>query len=176
MSRAGGRGFGVVLAMVTVVLMTTTTTAFGQALETLGANGSWKAFAFRKSGSKVCYMASAPTKSEGKYSKRGEIFVLVTNDPTTSARGEVSIVTGYTYKPNSEAKVKIGGKTFAMFTKGDKAWTRGPDEDADLVQRMVKGRDMVITGTSSRGTLTKDTYSLRGFTATKKIIDNACKS
>lgn len=176
MGRPGVRKSIVMMAVIVAVMVTLVGGAAAQKLETLGANGAWKAFAFRKGDAKVCYMASAPTKSEGKYSKRGEIFVLVTNDPTTGARGEVSIVTGYTYKADSEATVKIGGKKFAMFTKADKAWTRGPEEDSALVKAMVKGNDMVVSGTSSRGTLTKDTYSLRGFTATKKVIDGACKS
>ncbi|NQW11288.1 MAG: hypothetical protein HQ481_15590 [Alphaproteobacteria bacterium] len=162
--------------LVATLVITLAGVAAAQKLEALGSNGAWKAFAFRKGDVKVCYMASAPIKSEGKYTQRGEIFALVTNDPTTGARGEVSIVTGYDYKADSEAMLTVGGTVFAMFTKGDKAWTRGPEEDAALVRAMVKGRDMVITGTSERGTSTKDTYSLSGFTATKKIIDGACKS
>jgi hypothetical protein len=35
---------------------------------------------------------------------------------------------------------------------------------------------MVIKGTSSRGTLTTDTYSLAGFTAAYNAIEQACKS
>jgi hypothetical protein len=34
---------------------------------------------------------------------------------------------------------------------------------------------MVVSGQSSRGTKTTDTYSLTGFTATKKLIDQTCK-
>jgi hypothetical protein len=35
---------------------------------------------------------------------------------------------------------------------------------------------MVVRGRSKRGTKTKDTYSLKGFTAGMKIIDKACAS
>ena len=47
--------------------------------------------------------------------------------------------------------------------------------DAKLVQSMIRGADMVVQGTSSRGTLTTDTYSLKGFTAAYKAINKACK-
>ena len=142
--------------------------------ERIGRNGDWTAFTLDRGGSKICYMASSPKKAEGDYSQRGEIFALVTNDPASGIEGEVSVVTGYTYRKDSKVTVRIGGATFDMFTSGDRAWTQGPEEDAPLVQAMVKGADMVVTGVSSRGTQTTDTYSLSGFTATKKLIDGAC--
>jgi len=140
----------------------------------IGRNGDWTAFELQRDGGKVCYMASSPKKAEGDYTARGEIFALVTNDPKAGIEGEVSIVTGYTYRKDSRVSVQIGGATFDMFTSGDRAWTQGPEEDAPLVQAMIKGADMVVKGTSSRGTATTDTYSLSGFTATKKLIDQAC--
>ena len=40
---------------------------------------------------------------------------------------------------------------------------------------MKGGKAMVVKGTSSRGTLTTDTYSLAGFTAAYAAIGKACK-
>lgn len=140
----------------------------------IGRNGDWTAFTLPRGGGKVCYMASSPKKSEGDYSQRGEVFALVTNDPGNKIAGEVSIVTGYTYRKDSQVTVQIGGATFDMFTSGDRAWTQGPEEDGPLVEAMVRGTDMVVKGVSSRGTMTTDTYLLSGFTATKALIDKAC--
>jgi hypothetical protein len=39
---------------------------------------------------------------------------------------------------------------------------------------MIRGLEMVVRGTSSRGTATKDTYSLRGFTAAYEAARDAC--
>ena len=140
----------------------------------IGGNGDWSAYVVERSGNKTCYMVSKPTKDEGNYTRRGDIFVLVTNDPSSGTDGEVSFVAGYTYRAESDVTVQIGGTSFELFTNGDRAWTRGPEEDAVLVEAMVKGADMTVKGYSSRGTLTTDTYSLRGFTATKRMIDRAC--
>ncbi|MGB1026239.1 MAG: invasion associated locus B family protein, partial [Rhodospirillaceae bacterium] len=41
---------------------------------------------------------------------------------------------------------------------------------------MKRGRDMIVKGTSSRGTVTTDTYSLSGVTAAMNAIDKACAS
>jgi len=145
-----------------------------------GENGEWKAYTFKKGDVTVCYMASAPQKSVGDYTKRGNAYALVTNDPTTGGRGEVSFVAGYPFKRNSTVSVAIGGKTFELFTKAeeadkaDKAWTQGPEDDRDMVEAMVTGADMIVKGMSARGTETIDTYSLIGFTATKKVIDKTC--
>lgn len=139
-----------------------------------GENGDWKAYTFKKGDVTVCYMASAPKKSAGDYSKRDPAFVLVTNDPTTGGRGEVSFVAGYPYKEGSMVSVAIGGATFELFTAADKAWTQGPEDDRAMVSAMVNGADMVVKGVSTRGTETTDTYSLIGFTATKKVIDKTC--
>ena len=37
------------------------------------------------------------------------------------------------------------------------------------------GAEMVVTGTSWRGTETRDTYSLSGFSAAHKAISTACR-
>ena len=39
---------------------------------------------------------------------------------------------------------------------------------------MKKGNRMVVKGTSSRGTLTTDTFSLKGFTKAYGAIGKAC--
>ncbi|MGH6662046.1 MAG: invasion associated locus B family protein [Rhodospirillales bacterium] len=43
-----------------------------------------------------------------------------------------------------------------------------------MVQAMVKGAQMTVKGTSNRGTVTADVYSLNGFTAAYKAIGQAC--
>lgn len=149
--------------------------ASAQEPQTIGRNHDWIAYTYKHGGKTVCYMASTPTKAEGNYSKRGHIYALVTHHPDSKSRGEFSIVTGYTYKPESDVGVKIGSRTFSLFTDKDRAWSPDAKTDQAIVGAMIKGSKMVVTGVSSRGTKTTDTYSLRGFTATKKLIDRTCK-
>lgn len=171
MRRKRAKAIGILVGL---ALAVTGSAAMAQTVIPGGENGDWKAYTFTKGDSTVCYMASAPTKSVGDYSKRDPAFVLVTNDPTTGGRGEVSFVAGYSYKPETSVTVAIGGATFELFTAGDKAWTQGPEDDRAIVDAMINGADMIVKGQSSRGTETTDTYSLIGFTATKKLIDKTC--
>ncbi|MFO1120388.1 MAG: invasion associated locus B family protein [Rhodospirillales bacterium] len=46
--------------------------------------------------------------------------------------------------------------------------------DRAIVAAMKAGKAMIVRGTSARGTLTTDTYSLSGFSAALAAIDKAC--
>ena len=62
-----------------------------------------------------------------------------------------------------------------MFTKGRNAWNRDAQVDRAMVEAMKGGSELVIKGTSQRGTLTTDTYSLNGFSAALAAIMKACE-
>ncbi len=145
-----------------------------QGIERLGDYGDWSSFQFSEDGNLACYMSSEPKKAVGKYNKRGDVFAIVTHRPAEKRFGEVSIVAGYSYQKDSWAEVKIGKQTFQLFTQDDGAWAPDAETDKKLVRAMRKGRTMVVTGTSTRGTLTTDTYSLSGFTKASRAIAKAC--
>ena len=67
-----------------------------------------------------------------------------------------------------------GKKKFSLFTLKDRAWAETPELDSKIVLAMKSGNKLLVSGTSSRGTKTEDTYSLFGFTASLKLIDKAC--
>jgi invasion protein IalB len=148
--------------------------AGAQGIERLGDFDDWSAFRFAESGNKACYMASQPVKAEGNYTKRGDIYALVTHRPAENRRDEVSFIAGYSFRENSTVQVAIGGQGFQLFTSEDGAWTANKDEDQKLVQAMIKGNRMVVKGTSLRGTATTDTYSLKGFTSAYQAITDTC--
>ncbi|MDR1025848.1 MAG: invasion associated locus B family protein [Lactobacillus sp.] len=141
----------------------------------IGEFGDWIAYHYKETNGDVCYMASAPKKDEGKYNKRGDIYVVVTHRPKEKSFDVVNFVAGYDYKTGSEVAVKIGNKTIDnLFTSGDKAWAISDSTDKELVAAMQKGDKMIVHGESSRGTKTKDTYSLKGFSAAYKAISTKC--
>ncbi len=143
----------------------------------IGEYDDWVAYYYQDAGGKVCYMASTPKKDEGKYTKRGDIYAVVTHRPNEKSFDVVNINAGYTFKPESKVTVKIGGKTFdKLFTSGDKAWAVNDKTDKEIVAAMKKGSRMIVHGTSSKGTATKDTYSLAGFSQAYKAISNKCKA
>lgn len=142
----------------------------------LGSYGSWNAFVFTDdTGQKVCFMSSKPTSAKGDYTRRGEVFAYVTHWPSKGFRNMINIDTGYAYKVNSTVDVKIGSNDFTLATEGEKAWAYNQADDNDIADAIRKGATMVVKGTSSRGTLTTDTYSLRGSGDAHDAISRECK-
>ena len=132
----------------------------------------WSVHIVGKKKKKICYIHGKPQRSEGKYKVRGPTYMQVTHRMANHARNEVSITAGYTFKKDSAVSVKIDKKTFSMYTAGATAWSQ---DDAALVAAMRAGKSMNVVGTSKRGTVTKDRYSLSGFTAAHKAINRACQ-
>jgi hypothetical protein len=138
----------------------------------LGTFDDWEAYRDAREG--FCYAGSKPLKQEGRYSQRGDAFVLVTHRPKEKSFDVVSFEAGYVYKDGSEVTVTIGPQSFTLFGQGEQAWARDGNGDAQLMKAMRAGSALVVKGTSSRGTATIDTYSLKGVSAALDAITKAC--
>ncbi len=143
--------------------------------EVLGEHGDWVATHGTEGGKPLCYISAEPQSSKGNYTKRGVVYAIVTHRPAEKSIGVVSFQAGYTLKKDAPVTVTIDGKkTFTLFSQGEYAWTREAGDDKALVKAMRAGGKMVVKGTSARGTLTTDTYALKGVTAALKAINKAC--
>jgi hypothetical protein len=140
----------------------------------IAAFKGWSAHSEGKGKTRTCWIYSEPVKDEGNYKKRGRIYLLVTHRPGEKTFNQVQFTAGYTYKKGNSVQVAIGAKKFELFTKGDTAWAWSTKDDRNLATAMRGGARMVVTGQSSRGTKTKDTYSLLGISAAHKAIGKAC--
>lgn len=157
-------------------LMISTAAYAAEQPKMIGEYSDWSAWTYNDHGNTICYIISTPKKDEGKYTKRGDIYAIVTHRPAEKSFDEVAFVAGYTFKPKADFTVKIGNQTFNhTFTEGDKGWMVSSDEDARIVAAMKRGDRMIVDGLSSRGTATKDTYSLKGFTTAYQAISAKCK-
>ena len=135
----------------------------------------WSAFAEGEGKNLACMAVSKPKKAEGNYSRRGDIFAIVTHLPGQNKWNEFSIVAGYNFQPNSNPDVTIGDMKFQLFTSGSRAWSFSPSEDEKIVKYLKNSMKMKVVGTSSRGTITNDIYSLVGFSKAYQKINEACK-
>lgn len=143
------------------------------AQEFVSTHGDWSVFTISRGGSTVCYIASAPVKSTGNYSRRGDPYLLITH--RSAAIDEVSTSSGYPYKNDTKASVNIDGSKYEMFTKNELAWAYDTDQDRAMVGAMKKGSRMTVRGTSPKDTYSIDTYSLRGVTAAYNKMKSLCK-
>ena len=107
---------------------------------------------------------------------RGEILLMVFFRPEAGVSGQVAFTGGYPFANGSTVNVNIGGTEFELYTEGEWAWPATPQDDAKLITAMKRGADAVLTAVSSRGTTTKDTFSLLGFTAAVEDAEKRCTS
>ena len=140
----------------------------------LGEFKDWFAYREDQGAVRLCYIASIPKKEPGKYTSRGETFILVTHRPNESKRDVFELQAGYTYKKQSKVALNIDGTVTKLVTNGASAWAETNKSDRKLAAAMAKGRQLIVTGFSARGTKTTDTYSLAGFTAAYRAIGKAC--
>ena len=150
-------------------------TAMASDIEVLGTFDNWSAYSYNDGTDHVCYMASSPTKSQGKYSRRDDVFLIVTHRPQNKSFDVVNVVAGYTYKSTSKPQITIDkNKAIELKRHENTAWAKDSVTDEKLVSEMKKGSSAVLIGTSARGTKTTDTFSLKGFSKAYEAINKAC--
>jgi len=131
---------------------------------------------------KECWAVTAPKETvntrDGRVVsvRRGDILLFVTYRPEQNIVGEVSFTGGYPFASGSTATLEVAGTTYELFTEGEYAWPATPAEDAKIVTALKRGADAVVTARSSRGTETKDTFSLLGATAMIEDAETRCGS
>lgn len=135
---------------------------------------------FVENSPKECWAVSFPKQSENTRDgrvvavRRGEILLFVSFNPGAGIKGQVSFTGGYKFASDKNIDLNIDGKSFTLFSDGEWAWA-AKGKDGDIVSAMKKGAKAVITAVSSRGTTTKDTFSLSGVTAAIEDAEKRCK-
>lgn len=149
--------------------------AFAQDATNLGTFKAWTAWKGKDANGDMCYISSAPEKSEPEGVKRSPVHFLVIHRKGLGTKNEVQTLIGYPFNStNANASASIDGKIYPMVTEGEAAWLASAGDEAGFVEALKAGSTLVVKGTSQRGTNTVDTYSLGGVTAAMTEIDKAC--
>jgi len=141
----------------------------------VAAKTDWSVFV--EESPKECWGVSAPKETvntrDGQPTqvRRGDILLFITYRPGGGA-GEVSFTGGYPFAGGSTVEMDVGGTKYNLFTDGEWAWSGSKDEDAKIIAALKAGSSATLTARSGRGTQTRDTFSLLGFTA---AMDEAAK-
>jgi invasion protein IalB len=146
----------------------------------LGQFGDWSAYTATPGGRKVCFALAKPASSQDNPPNRrtaaNVVYMFISSRPAEKVKDELSIlVTGYAFKPSTEASMAIGSASFPMYTQNDGAWVKNAAEEAQLVDAMRKGADAVIKATTSKGTKTTDTFSLKGISQALERVGQECQ-
>ncbi|WP_431298200.1 invasion associated locus B family protein [Tabrizicola sp. BL-A-41-H6] len=134
---------------------------------------------FTEESPKECWGVSKPKETINSRDgqpvsvRRGDILLFVTFRP--GKPGEISFTGGYPFASGSTVEVAVDGNPYQLFTDGEWAWPGSPEDDATLLAAMKNGTSATLTARSGKGTETKDTFSLRGFTAAMTDAEQRCK-
>ena len=173
-----GRVFGRVISAATLCSVATFAVA-QESTNQVAVKTDWSVFT--EESPKECWGVSSPketvnTRDGAPVSvRRGDILLFVTFRPGSGASGEVSFTGGYPFAAGSTVKVDIEGTTFDLFSDGEWAWPASATDDAALLAALKGGTTAVLSAASGKGTQTKDTFSLRGFTAAMEEAETRCK-
>jgi hypothetical protein len=145
----------------------------------VAAHADWSVYV--ESNPKECWAVTAPSEEPlntkgGKVVsvRRSQILLFVFHRPGTEVKGQVAFTGGYPFAKDRPITLNIDGVDFELSVDGEWAWPPSTSDDAKIVAAMKRGAKAVITAQSGRGTVTKDTFSLKGFTAAVTDSEKQC--
>lgn len=136
---------------------------------------------FEDTNPKECWAVSSPKETvnsrDGRVVavRRGDILLMTFYRPSAKVSGQLAFTGGYPFASGSTVNLSIDGSSYELFTEGEWAWAASATDDAKIITSLKRGASAVLTARSSRGTQTKDTFSLSGFTAAVEDAEKRCK-
>jgi invasion protein IalB len=130
---------------------------------------------------KECWAVAAPKETvntrDGRVVTvtRSQMLLMTFFRPGAGVDAQVTFTGGYPFAGGSTVNLNVDGTEFELITQGEWAWPENKSEDAKIVTAMKRGATAIVTGRSSRGTQTRDTFSLTGFTAALGEAESRCK-
>ncbi|MBC6443897.1 MAG: hypothetical protein GDA50_00470 [Alphaproteobacteria bacterium GM202ARS2] len=140
----------------------------------IGTYDDWNAWTDGEGRKQVCFVSSQPLTSEGNYTRRGAVFLIVSAS-RAAPNGEVSYTAGYRYKKATGASLTIDEATYELgFTQGEVAWSLDRKQDRRIIQGFRSGLKATVEALSWRDTTTIDEFSLKGFSSAWRSALEAC--
>ena len=141
----------------------------------IGVFDDWNAYIFNDKKDKVCFVSSMPLKSTGEYTRRGDVFLIVSHRPEEKLFDVLTVVAGYTYMPRSEVQFRVGNVKANLFTSEDTAWAKNLKTDTEIARAMNKSVRVTVRGLTIEGVETYDVFSLKGFNDAMEAVNRLCR-
>ena len=146
------------------------TPAAAQSVQALGEFRDWAAYSASEGTGQVCFAMSKPTEVSPPVDGYTQGYLYLTHRPAEGVSNEINLVAGFDFAPDQPAKLTVSGKSFDLFTQKDAAWLLDATQNDNLAGAMRAGSTVTIEGTSEKGILVTETFSLSGATAASRAI------
>lgn len=144
--------------------------ASAQSVQALGEFRDWSAYSASDGSGQVCFALSKPQSVEPAVDGYTQAYLYLTNKPSEGVANEINLVAGFNFAPDQPATLTISGTSFDLFTQKDAAWLLDATQADNLAGAMRAGSQLTIEGTSEKGILVTQTFSLSGATAASRAI------
>jgi hypothetical protein len=144
--------------------------AAAQSVQALGEFRDWAAYSASEGTGQVCFAMSKPTEVSPPVDGYTQAYLYLTHRPAEGVTNEINVVAGFDFAPDQPATLSVGGKTFDLFTQKDAAWLLDSTQNDNLAGAMRAGSTVVVEGTTDKGLLVTETFSLSGATAASRAI------
>jgi hypothetical protein len=136
------------------------------------AAGLIRGLLLSKNGKKTCFMVATPLHTS---QKREDTYLMIARHPDENHYNEIVVMLGAPYHKTSKPTIGVdNNKVIEMFTDKDKSFVEKTLTEKDLINKMISGNVVRTIGKSQKGTILKDTYSLKGFTKALNAITEEC--
>jgi hypothetical protein len=122
----------------------------------VAARGQWAALA----AGRTCEAATRSLRQPAK--DRMPARASVSFDAGGPRHGQFSVLLSRMPRPGASIMLTIGETPFLLMSQGDRAWSRGPAQEAAIIAAMRSGGGMKIEARSPGGGRIRDYYSLDG--------------
>ena len=162
------------LLLSVAIVAALTGAAAAQSVQVIGTFKDWAAYSASEGAGAVCFAMAKPTTVDPQPDGYTQAYLYLTHRPSENVSNELNLVAGFEFAPDQPASLNVGGKSFDLFTQKDAAWLLDTTQAQNLAGAMRAGTTLVIQGTTDKGILVSETFSLSGATAASKAIDSGC--
>jgi hypothetical protein len=156
------------------IVALSSTCALAQTPREIGSSDSWSAWKGSENKSAVCYVYSDASSKKPEHLDHGRDILFVRRLNRGKIRTEASLHVGYEFAP-AAIRIAVDGKRFTMIPRGNYAWLRRSEREAEFARALEKGRMAIVEATSKRGNKTTYSFPLKGFTAVMKKARQGCR-
>ncbi len=140
----------------------------------IGSSNSWSAWKVYGNKSAICYVYSDAISKKPEHLDHGRVSLFVRRLKSGKVRTEASLQASYEFAPTA-ISIAVDGKRFTMIPRGNYAWLRRTEREAEFARALEKGRMVTVEATSRRGNKTTYSFPLEGFTAVMKKARQGCR-
>jgi hypothetical protein len=142
----------------------------------LGTFGVWHAMADGEGSQTVCYMVTAKTTKPAGKSPGRKSYLMITHRPVEASSDVFSYGAGIPLDTKHGVTLRLGKKSFDLFTVKETAWARDPitDHKIAVVLRNSTSAQLSSIPAQGRATTLTDKFALTGALPAYRAINKAC--